>query len=273
VDRRVENGFNATFANWTVNSTNSTIYGVPIEAIDNVSESFTYRFLPVYLMSLFSSLWIGADWYYRMIQPYASMHEAAPATSNLLLDYPSSAPGFVTWKALMNGHWRVALFSALSLSSTAPPIIATGVFTSTPTPTGYIVSIEPINFWASFVILILYIFFLILLRPTPAYRLPRVVESISDVLSYCYSSRILDDVSPDGKPVFSAQDVGDSKLQLDSRIHLAKKKYVFGLYLGKDGKWHMGFDIDERVTRYDPGRAFRPNWYLREPAKIVPPVV
>jgi hypothetical protein len=89
-------------------------------------------------------------------------------------------------------------------------------------------------------------------------------------LSYCYASRIFDDRGPDGKPIFSAQDIGDERIHLESRIHLAKKKYEFGLYLGKDGKRHMGFDVSTRndengkqvtVTRFDPGAGIRGLWY------------
>jgi hypothetical protein len=99
---------------------------------------------------------------------------------------------------------------------------------------------------------------------------------------------MLDDVSPDGKPVFSAQAADEDRIHLESRIHLAKNKYEFGLYLGKDNVRHMGFDVAFRndagvavkddasgqhvVTKIDPGRggvyAGFFTWYFGEGPKV-----
>jgi hypothetical protein len=107
-----------------------------------------------------------------------------------------------------------------------------------------------------------------------------MIQFYADVLSYCHSSRILDDLAPDGKPVFSAQDPDENRVHLKSRIHLTKKTYVFGMYLGKDGKRHMGFDVavreDERgqhvfVEKFDPGlgiRCFGFTIWFRKPHKL-----
>jgi hypothetical protein len=252
VDHRVQEGFYSTFSTFTTS----------IQEFATITDPFIYRFLPVLLMSAFNLLWVNADSFYRNFQPFAGMKDGGSATSTILLDYPSSPPVLVQIKAATNGHWQVVIFSLLSLGSSAPPIVATGVFVSTATSFGYTVSIEPVNFWAIFVILCIYIFCLIIARPTPGYRLPRYVNSISDVLSYCYASRILDDLSADGKPIFSAQDTNEERIHLESRIHLAKQEYEFGLYLGKDGKRHLGFDVAVRedatrrqvhVTKIDPG--------------------
>jgi hypothetical protein len=149
VDHRVQDGFNSTFAAYTFDTADPEI-GI----LENMKHTLLYGFLPVFLMSSFSSLWVSADLFYRITEPFAGMNDAATATLTILLDYPSCAPGLVSLKAVMNGHWRVALFSILSLAATAPPIIATGVFVATPKATGYFVSMEPVNFWASFVILV-----------------------------------------------------------------------------------------------------------------------
>ena len=259
VDHRIQNGFNSTFAVWI-----SYYPDFIIEKIDNFDESMLYRGLPALLMSYFSILWIRADIFYRTIQPFAGMQNASPPTFNILLDYPSCPPVLITLKAIKNKHWRVAFFSVLSLLSPIPPIVATGLFISTPTPIGFTISIEPINFWACFVILIVYLFCLVIVRPTSGYRLPRYAQNLGDVLCYCYASGILDDTGRDGNPVFSVQAKDDCRIHLESRIHLAKREYEFGLYLGKDGKRHVGFDIASRqefgreilVTKIEPGRYF-----------------
>ncbi len=284
---RVQAGFDSDFENWTgvpyiSRATSdqgiSTFLGV--QGISSFLEVLQFRFLPVEFFVLFGLIWVNADIFYRVMQPYAGMEDPSPVTENLLLDYPSCAPGIIFIKAVSNKHWRVALFSLLALLSTAPPILATGVFISTPSTNGYVISIAPLNFWACFGILGIYLICTFLVRPTPAYRMPRNVVGLGDVLSYCYASRVLDDLGPDQKPIFSAQDIGDERVHLESRIHLAKKQYQLGMYLGKDGKRHFGFDVAVRndssgkqvyVTKLDPGfglRGLSGTWYWRRPKLV-----
>ncbi|KUJ06722.1 uncharacterized protein LY89DRAFT_692331 [Mollisia scopiformis] len=273
IEKRIQHAFNSVFSTWVLDKTSQ-----PIEIIDNWAEGFKYRFLPVFFTTLFSALWIRADVFYRWTEPFSRMDKGADAKSSILLDYTSYTPVFVTFKALMRCHWRVAMFSALALISTAPPIIATGVFISTPTDYGYSISIEPINFWACFSFLILYLICLPVVRPPPSYRLPRSVRTIADVLSYCYNSKLVDDLGTDGKPIFSPQEKDDERVHMKYRICLTKKMYHFGLYLGKDGKRHIGFDVGTRdegdqpinVIKFNPGFGMRGLWradwgFLRKP--------
>ena len=246
--------------------------------------AFFFRFLPSEVFALFSNLWIVADAFYRVTQPFADMDQAMPATSNLLLDYPSSMPIAITYKALSNGHWRVAIFSLFSLLATAPPIVAAGIFISTPIDTAYTISIQPVNFWLCYTVLILNLLSIPLARPSTAYRLPRSITNFADTLSYCYASRILDDTIWPDEPVFSAQKPTDERVHLESKVHLAKRKYRFGVYKDKYGGKHLGFDVDgprnvvvggalegdNTVGEVKKGRAlfysgiFRP-WYFRYP--------
>ena len=227
------------------------------------SESFLFRFLPVFLMNIFGILWNMADHYYRYMQPFAGMSTPAPATENMLLDYPTQMPIAITIRAVDRGHWRVALFSLLSVTATVPPIIASGIFVASTNATGVVVRLHPISFWATFSFLILFILCIGCARPTTAYRLPWCIWNIANLMLFCNQSRILDDEILE-KPVFSANDPLEERIHMESRIHLAKQKYVFGLYLGKDGKRHLGFDVAERqgplgqvesVEIVRPGRA------------------
>lgn len=123
--------------------------------------------------------------------------------------------------------------------------------------------LRPVNFWATFSILVIYSICIIFARPSTAYRLPRCVWDIADLALFCYNSRILDDKLL-GAPIFSAQHPTDTRIHMESRIHLAKQEYLFGMYLGSDGRRHMGFDVTERqmssgqvvsVITFDPGKA------------------
>ena len=54
-----------------------------------------------------------------------------------------------------------------------------------------------------------------------------------------------------GTPLFFVPDATDERIHLVSRIHLAKRKYQLGLYLGNDGRRHLGFDVAERQNVSD----------------------
>ena len=230
----------------------------------NIVEGFLFRFLPVTLMGpWFASLWYNADFFYRHTEAFANMDSAAPACSNILLDYPSSMPVLVTVKAACNSHWRVALFSLLSLTAPVAPIVASGIFVGTSDATGFTEHIQPGAFWTSFSILIIYLLCIPFARPTPAYRLPRRIRTIIETAQFCYASRLFEEECH-GTPIFSILDATDERIHLISRIHLAKRNFQFGLYLGKDGRRHLGFDVAERqnasgkleyVDKIDAGRA------------------
>ena len=118
-------------------------------------------------------------------------------------------------------------------------------------------------------------------RPTAAYRLPHQMLNIADLLSCCYASRALEDQTLN-KPIFSVQGPTDARIHLVSQIHLARREYQFGFYVGKDGHTHLGFDVAERqnslgsidlVHKVDPGRALYLNnggwrFYFRPPRII-----
>ena len=239
---------------------NSTSNGASGSYVFDTSESFLFRFLPVFLMNIFATLWNNADHYYRYMQPFAGMSIPAPATENILLDYPTCMPIDINFKAATKGHWRVFVFSLLSLTGTIPPIIATGIFVGLKDATGVVVHLHPLNFWASFSILIIFCLCIGYARPTTAYRLPRCIWNIANLTLFCYQSRIFDDEIL-GKPVFSANDPLDERIHMESRIHLARQNYSFGLYLGKDGKRHLGFDVAERhgpLGQVESVEVFRP---------------
>lgn len=187
-------------------------------------------------------------------------------------------PVVVTVKAVLNRHWTVALFSLLSLTASVPQIVAGGIFVGTPNADGLVEHIDRGAFWFTFGVLILYLVCIPLARPTPAYRFPRCITSIAEVIQYCYASQIFEE-RLHGQPILSTQDATDQRIHLVSRVHLAKRNYQFGLYLGSDGRRHIGFDVAERqnsegtleyVDTIDPGRALYPmvelcQYWFRKP--------
>ena len=58
--------------------------------------------------------------------------------------------------------------------------------------------------------------------------------SILDTASFVYDSPVLDSEE------FNMQDSTDEEKHLRAKVLLAKQKYCFGMYLGRDGRRHMG---------------------------------
>lgn len=128
--------------------------------------------------------------------------------------------------------------SLLSVLGRIPPVLTIGIFANA-NDGDFLVWIQPANLWKTFTFLMIFFVCLPLARPTAAYRLPRPIHSLSDLLCFCYASRIFDDKILD-KPVFSVQDPTDERFHLETRIHLSKKRYQFGLCLAKTAENVLG---------------------------------
>lgn len=234
-----------------------------------------YIFLPSFLIGIFSFVWLPADNLFRTMQPLAVMDGGGSANETILLEYITDFSPLVVWKAMQYGHWRVAWFTALALFSSAAPIIAGGIFkftSSKDSQTSTHVFLSRSNFYGSFAIFCTYLISLIFARPPMRFLAPRAIVALPDLISYCYDTELIR--SPD----FSVQDPTDQEEHLKAKIHLAKRRYEFGLYLGGDGRRHIGFEIAEKLAKHE--RLFRPvekflppraissgfaMWYLRAP--------
>ena len=214
----------------------------------NIESAFLFNFLPTLLVIVFNILWLNTNVYYQYTEPFARMQQATTGPESLLLNYPATPPVVITLKAAMNGHFRVAIFSLFDLLGPATTIVATNIFVSTPAQIGYNIKTQAFNFWFCFSAVSLYLVAIPFARPTPAYRLPRAILNIADLLSFCYASHIFDD-KIEGHSIFSVQDPTDSQIHLQSKIHLSKQEYQFGVYEGKDRQKHLGFDVAGRGDR------------------------
>ncbi|KAF2200329.1 hypothetical protein GQ43DRAFT_78765 [Delitschia confertaspora ATCC 74209] len=91
------------------------------------------------------------------------------------------------------------------------------------------------------------------------YHTPRDIQSFVDVISFCAYSRLTN--SKEFRIQFDIQNPADQETHFVSKVHAAKHRYLFGFYMGKDGRRHMGFDIAqrgegvsaERIDVVDPG--------------------
>ncbi|CAG8232270.1 unnamed protein product [Penicillium salamii] len=239
-------------------------------------QEILFAFLPALLFNIFSMEAYAAAYFYRLLQPIANMENPVSAEETVLLDYVGRNAASATLTAAMNKHWRVAWFSLLSIISPLPFVLIAGAFTAQETSTGWHVTVAPGNFYTLFALLIIHCISLVLYRPPPEYRTLIMIPTLAELLTLCYDSQMLDGNE------FSVQDASDREIHLVSKVHLAKRKYQFGLYMGRDGRRHLGFDAtSDDATECDmppvygiePGRAIyftsRPFW-LRHPAVKYP---
>jgi Protein of unknown function (DUF3433) len=205
--------------------------------------TFLFRGLPTFLSQMYSGfLWYSADLFFRMSQPFDGMYkEAKPASENILLGYQSDLPVVVSIKAAMNSHWRVAHLSALSLLANLLPVLIAAAFTVTPGTENVTIRTSIEVFYAVFAFLCLYLISIPFAWTPRRRRLPRIITTIADVITFCYASELMTD------PIFDLQRKEDTREHMECKIFLAEHKYLFGKYLGTDGKRHLGFSISREI--------------------------
>lgn len=238
-----------------------------------LAQQTLFTFLPALLFDLLSIEVNTAAYFYRLHQPIANMQSPVSAEKSVLLDYVGRNAASAMLTAAANKHWRVAWLSFLDSVSAIPLILVANAVNAEETPDGWHVNVTGGKFYSLFALLIVYCVSIVLCRPPPEYRTLMVVSTLAELLTLCYDSHMLDGNE------FSVQDASDREIHLVSKVHLAKRKYQFGLYMGRDGRRHLGFDAtSDRAIEGDvppvygiePGRAI---YFTSRPLWLRPPVV
>ncbi|KAL4773758.1 hypothetical protein BDW60DRAFT_20877 [Aspergillus nidulans var. acristatus] len=214
------------------------------------SSNFLYSFIPALIGNLLFLAWQHIDVYFRALQPYVmlSSPEGATAEQSLLLAYSSLPPLHVTITAIINKHYKIAWISLLSVLSGAIPILAGGVFIALTYPENTI-KITPLMsaFYAIVAFCAIYMVSFLAVWPGRRRYLPHSISTLADQISFLYQSPLLLD-----KLLREPR----SKTDLVTRLVIAPPgekdypTYGFGIYVGRDGREHLGID---RYSR--PGRA------------------
>ncbi|KAI1835635.1 hypothetical protein DTO027I6_3016 [Penicillium roqueforti] len=216
------------------------------------SSNFLYSFIPALIGNVFFLAWQPVDVYFRALQPYAELSSpsGASAERSILLSYPSSYPFQVTIQAIINRHFKVAWISLMSLLSLAIPILAGGVFIAlwfSDHDQIRIAAYLP-AFYALIAFCGLYAVSFIAIWPGRRRYLPHDITTLADLMSYLYQSPLLSD-----KILREPR----SKTDLVTRLIVAPPSerhlplYGFGIYVGRDGKEHLGIDRFHRPGRAD----------------------
>lgn len=215
------------------------------------SSNFLYSFIPSLIGNVLFLFWQPIDVYFRALQPFAQLSapDGASAEKSLLLSYPSGPPFQVTAFALLNGHYKVAWISLMSTVSIAIPILAGGVFIALWYSSHGEVRIATLMpaFYALIAFCAVYAVSFLCIWPGRRRYLPHDISTIADLTSFLYQSPLLSD-----KLLREPR----TKADLVTRLIVAPPgerehpMYGFGIYVGRDGKEHLGID-----RYYRPGRA------------------
>lgn len=209
--------------------------------------NFLYSFLPSLLGMILFLVWQPIDLYHRTLEPFARLANPRGDTAEetLLLNYTACAPIEVTFRAALAGHYRVAWISFISVLSITFPILGGGIFTAefnVPAQQVREVATMP-AYYALTVFVVIYAFSFLALWPEAKRRLPHDIRTVGDLVSFVYQSRMTSDaafVEPTTRT-----DLLTSLLTIP-RGENRLPRYAFGVYVGRDGKEHLGIDRLER---------------------------
>ncbi|KAJ5153151.1 uncharacterized protein N7482_009629 [Penicillium canariense] len=216
------------------------------------ASNFLYSFIPALIGNVLFLAWQPIDTYFRALQPFVELAapNGAAADKSILLAYPSSLPIQVTLQAIINGHYKVAWISFMSLVSIAIPILAGGVFIALWYPNHEDIRISSLMpaFYALIAFCGFYAVSFLAIWPGRRHYLPHDITTLADLMSYFYQSPLLAD-----KLLREPR----SKTDLVTRLIVAPPSerllpmYGFGIYVGRDGKEHLGIDRFHRPGRTD----------------------
>lgn len=263
-----QRGFNVP-NNWSLSTNlnmNATVIGHTIN-LDLTSPNdpkatllvyaILFRSIPTYIAGLFTNTIIPSiDLNMRFMQPFVEMlpivEHPGQAAKTVLLDYITLSSLQVPLTAYANEHYKVSWFSTLNTISPLFPIFVGGLLTVAPTPNGEHVHLSfSLSAYIGIIVsLLLYSISLPFGYPHAHRLLPRQFYSMADLMAMCYASRFM--ASPH-------LDITDSrkcpsKAHMEARILNSRDEFKFGMYIGRDEKLHLGFDISATERPSGSGR-------------------
>ena len=230
--------------------------------------NFLYSFLPALLGMFLFLAWQPIDMYYRAVQPFRNLSQPTGATArhSLLLSYQAYGHLRVVTRALIYRDFKVAYITFISLLSLSIPILAGGVFTavlfSRDNRVRMVASMPA--YYALCGLITIYAMSYLVLWPTRKRYLPHNFNTIAALLSWLYASPLLGDAAlqnietkADLVDRLSGSTAAPTALTVDGAVdekgravrrlaHDAGMRYAFGIFVGRDGKEHLGIDRLQR---------------------------
>ncbi|KAJ6446797.1 Alcohol dehydrogenase superfamily, zinc-type [Purpureocillium lavendulum] len=197
--------------------------------------NFVYGFIPSLVGMILWLLFQSLDLSLRIVQPWGDMVklEGAVARRSILADYAACLPLQATWKALSNGHWRVAVTSLMGVLFVFIPVLAGGLFMAL-TADDESVRMYPSMpvFGVLLAFLILYVVCILLLVPRRRqFMLPHSVTSPAGILALCSADELVQDAA--FRAVRSHRDL-EVRLGVGRDDPREESMWFFGLLPGRD---------------------------------------
>jgi hypothetical protein len=197
--------------------------------------NFLYSFLPSVLGMMLFLMFQTIDMSLRILQPWAELRGAdgSVAHKSILLDYPACLPLQSTFKAIRNGHMRVALTSLMSLLFVFIPVLAGGLFMALTRQDGQVRMFPSMPVLGVLLaLLVIYVACLAAMIPGRAQlRLPHPVTSLAGIISLCAAEELTQDAA--FRAVRSREDL-EGRLGLGRDDPREESTWFFGVVPGRD---------------------------------------
>ncbi|KAK2608429.1 hypothetical protein QQS21_002996 [Conoideocrella luteorostrata] len=199
--------------------------------------NFLYSFVPAVLGMILFLLFQTPDRELRMLQPWGDMAQldGALASKSILADYAACLPFQVSWRALRNGHWRVAVMSLMSTLFIFIPILSGGLFMALTAPNQQVRMFPSMPvFGVLLAFLVLYVGCLSALIPRRRqFYLPHSVKTIASLISLCTAKDLCEDAA--FRSVRSRKDLM-ARLGVGRDDPREESVWFFGVLAGRDEK-------------------------------------
>ncbi|KAM0453954.1 hypothetical protein ACHAPV_007594 [Trichoderma viride] len=196
---------------------------------------FLYSFVPALIGTILFLYFQGIDQSLRILQPWADLYDVngSLAQRSLLADYAACLPFQSTWRALRNGHWRVAAVSLLATLFIFIPILGGGLFMALTRPDQTVRMYPSMPaFGVLIAFLFLYVGGLSLMVPhRRQFLLPRPVSSIAGIISLCSAEELTQDAA--FRSIRGRKDLA-SRLGVGRDDAREESSWFFGIVPGKD---------------------------------------
>ncbi|KAK5221065.1 hypothetical protein LTR72_006623 [Exophiala xenobiotica] len=195
----------------------------------------------------------------RLVEPFYQLSKGnAKPENSLTLDYQATVYGWITFKALFNRHYIVALvgFSSVILDILTVTVssfsVNSQVFLKLKDKDGSSGDETFASFWAS-LILSVTILLVVICTTSIVYWwrrhpfLPREPSTIAAILAFIYASNMLTD--------FIDTETLNNK-QMEQRLMGLGKRYGLGWFRGRDGQIHCAIDEEPMRSAYTHGKPY-----------------
>lgn len=191
----------------------------------------------ILLSIILKSFWELVEKDIRMLEPFWILFNRDAHSSVLTLDYTATIPGFIVLKAVSKGHFLLAWVCFVALLVEVLTVVMGSLGFDDEAEHGEESKLSSdISMGLAIAILVVLILSSLLvlhLRRKPF--LPRQPGTISSVLAFIHQSKMLTHFEGTEEK---------TTLQRKNILRKTGKRYGFGWYLGRDGKRHLGIDME-----------------------------